>query len=474
MTEPLDLDDIQGNILRGYRLPDVRYYVLALTDAAGGRALLSTLVQGTESIPAVETAAEWNGSQKPTACLNVAITHPGLASLGVPDNVSATFPDAFVAGSAQRSMASSSDPTAPWGQVGIGDIEASAPENWIVGGPHNPTVDVVISVFTDESTMPRRDSIASALRAAFAAHGVTELSVHDGHSFADGVVHFGFRDGLSQPQIAGRPGHRVADMQPDAPTGDFLLGKDYTNTYRGNFIGDIPPALGDNGTYMALRILQQDCSGFEQFIASAGEWFDMDPELVAAKMVGRWRNGVPIAASPDDDRADIAKKDLNNFDHAATIDHPTNFDDADGVRCPYGSHMRRMNPRGGPVTGLQHNRRIVRRGVPYGPAFDPKNPNDGIERGLLGAFICGDLASQFEFLHKVWANMDIAAPTLRGSRDPIIGWQPAVGGRFEVPSGDSRGTLITNDVPRLVTTRGSLYLFVPGIGGLKALAAGEW
>ncbi|MGZ7036136.1 MAG: hypothetical protein ACXVIQ_13065, partial [Ilumatobacteraceae bacterium] len=251
MTEPLDLDDIQGNILRGYRLPDVRYYLLAITDAAGGRALLATLLQGSESIPAVETAAEWGPSQKPGACLNVSITCPGLAQLGVPGTVSSTFPDAFVAGSAQRSIDSSSDPTAPWGLVGIGDIEASAPDNWIVGGTNNPTVHLVISVFTDESTLPRRDSIASALRAAFAANGVTELSVHDGHSFANGVVHFGFRDGLSQPQIAGRPGHRVADMQPDAPTGDFLLGKDYTNTYRGNFIGDIPPVLGDNGTYMA-------------------------------------------------------------------------------------------------------------------------------------------------------------------------------------------------------------------------------
>jgi deferrochelatase/peroxidase EfeB len=239
-------------------------------------------------------------------------------------------------------------------------------------------------------------------------------------------------------------------------------------------LGDIPPALGDNGTYMALRILQQDCAAFERFIQTTGERFDMAPQLVAAKMVGRWRDGTPLAVSPDDDGAVIPPDDLNKFDHAATLDHPTNFDDADGVRCPFGAHMRRMNPRGGPVTGLQHNRRIVRRGVPYGPAYDPSNPDDGIERGLLGAFICGDLAAQFEFLYKVWSNMDITAPTLRGSRDPIIGWQPDVGGRFEVPSGDSRGVLVATDLPRLVTTRGSLYLFVPGVGGLKALAAGQW
>jgi Dyp-type peroxidase family len=472
MTEPLELDDIQGNLLRGYRHPDVRYFLLQVGDPTGGRELLDTLLRGTESIPAVQTAADW--TVKPPACLNVSITHPGVTQLGVPDAIAATFPAAFVAGSAQRSIESASDPTAPWGVVGIGDIGPSAPDRWSMGGPNNPSVHVVISVFTDESAEPRRDAITSALRAEFEVDGVVEVTLLDGHMFPNGTVHFGFRDGLSQPQIAGRPGDRVADMQPDAPTGDFLLGKDYVNSYRGNYLGDVPSVLGDNGTYMAFRVLEQDCSGFEQFIRRTGERFDMDPELVAAKMIGRWRNGVPVAVSPDDDRVDVPEASLNAFDHAATLDHPTNFDDADGVRCPFGAHMRRMNPRGGPVTGLQHNRRIVRRGVPYGPPFDPANPDDGEERGLLGAFICGDLGSQFEFLYKVWSNMDIAMPTLRGSRDPIIGWQPEVGGRFEVPSGDSRGVLVANDVPRLVTTRGSLYLFVPGIGGLRALAAGQW
>ncbi len=201
----------------------------------------------------------------------------------------------------------------------------------------------------------------------------------------------------------------------------------------------------------------------------------MDPEMVAAKMVGRWRNGVPLAVSPDDDLADIPSTQLNDFDYGATLEHPADFDDADGLRCPFGSHMRRMNPRSGPVMGIQHNHRIVRRGVPYGPVYehDPAAPDDGVERGLLGLFICGDLANQFEFLQKVWANMDIAAPRLRGSRDPIIGWQPDLGGRFTIPTNDSRGVLTAYDVPRLITTRGSLYLFKPGIGGLETLAAGS-
>ncbi|MEA3185775.1 MAG: hypothetical protein QOJ74_2252, partial [Ilumatobacteraceae bacterium] len=75
----LDLADIQGNILRGYRFPDVRYFTLAITDPAGGRALLDVLLKGTEVIPAVENADEWR--DRPTACVNVFFTFPGLAAL---------------------------------------------------------------------------------------------------------------------------------------------------------------------------------------------------------------------------------------------------------------------------------------------------------------------------------------------------------------------------------------------------------
>ena len=478
MTTIVDLDDIQGNILRGYRrLGDVRYFLVSINSTAGGRQLLHTLLGGTETVPAVENAAEWD--THPTACVNISLTYSGLQALGVADVALQAFPAAFQQGSAARSMASADDSTAPWAGVGIGDIGESAPENWQVGGPNNPAVHLAISVFTDEATAPTRESVSAGLREIFTACEITEVTVRDGSTFPGGVVHFGFRDGIAQPQIAGRPGPRRPDLQPDARTGDFLLGRGFRNSFQGNYLGAIPASLGDNGTYMAFRILRQDVRAFEDFIRRAGARFDMEPELVAAKMVGRWRNGVPLSVSPNDDLAattddQLNAFDLNAFDHGATTDHPTNFDDSDGVRCPFGAHIRRMNPRGGPVIGIQHNRRIIRRGVPYGPllTYDPADGDDGVERGLLGAFICGDIAAQFEFLQKVWSNMDISAPMLRGSRDPLVGWQPDGGGRFSIPSGDSRGVFTSHDVPRLVTTRGSLYLFMPGIGGLRTLSTG--
>jgi deferrochelatase/peroxidase EfeB len=200
---------------------------------------------------------------------------------------------------------------------------------------------------------------------------------------------------------------------------------------------------------MAFRYLEQDTEAFESFIHTTGERFHMDPEMVAAKMVGRWRDGTPLALSPDASWTEVLEgapeetpnpldgPEINEFDHAATADHPANYDDYDGVRCPFGSHMRRMNPRGGPVMGMQHNHRIVRRGIPYGPEYVPGQVPDDESRSLLGAFICGSLENQFEFLQSVWANLDIAAPDIRGSRDPIIGWQPEAGGDFSIPTCDT-------------------------------------
>ena len=467
----VDLHDVQGNILRGYRHPDVRYVTAAFTDVAGARGALGALVEGAPGLPPIETASEWD--TPPHACVNASLTFGGLQFLGVPEPALRAFPEAFRYGSAQQAISSAEEPQM-WRGVGIGDIGESAPEHWIIGGPNNPTVHLVISIFTDEAAQPAREHISDSLRRLFDSFDVSELSTHDGHTFVGGKIHFGYQDGISQPQVVGRPGTVKRDMQPMSHTGDFLLGGGYRNIYGGNYLADIPPSIGTNGTYMAFRILRQDVRAFDDFIHRTGARFDMDPDQVAAKMVGRWRNGVPLAVSPDDDEVDIDPRELNRFDHAATVYHPTNFDDAEGLRCPFGSHMRRMNPRGGPVIGMQHNHRIIRRGVPYGPPFDPSKPDDGIERGLLGAFICGDLTNQFEFLMKTWANLDISMPDAKGSRDPIIGFQPSAGGKFAVRANDTRGEMVVHDLPRLVHTRGSLYLFIPGIGGLRTLAEGSW
>ena len=455
-----DLDDIQGNVLRGYRQLDGRHFVLAIGNAGGARRFLAALVSGDETIaPQVTTAAHW-GDEKPAYCLNVGITAPGLQALGIPDATVALFPPSFRAGAAARAAE-------------VGDAGAADPSTWVMGGPANPPAHLLVTLYTTESREPCREQWSSLLRGLFATCGLVEVWTQDVNSFPHGKVHFGYKDGIGQPRIAGAPGKSIPDMQPESLAGDFLLGKAYVNQYRGNYLGDLPHELGDNATYAAFRVMRQDVAAFEQFITLAGRRYGMDPELVAAKLMGRWRNGVPLTLSPDGPEPRtkaITARHLDLFDFAPSDEHPEYFDDSEGIRCPVGSHIRRLNPRSSMFMGKPHTRRLIRRGMPYGPEYDPDKPDDKVERGLSGYFICGDLAMQYEFIVGTWANRDFSAAGLRGTREPILGAHPPEGGQFVLRTSDARDPVILDGMPRFITTRACLYCLLPGIGGLRFLA----
>src|SRR5450631_4275570 len=134
----LDLADIQGFILRGYRMPMVRHFLLTVNSPAAARKLLGRLVSGNEAdAPQVTTAEDWHvgferGLQdnpndvprrKPHYCLNVGITWPGLVALEIRDRVPAlSFKSfgAFVAGAAERAKL-------------VGDTGDSDPQHWVGG-----------------------------------------------------------------------------------------------------------------------------------------------------------------------------------------------------------------------------------------------------------------------------------------------------------------------------------------------------
>lgn len=456
----LDLADIQGNILRGYKHANGRHFALRINNGGQARAFLGDIIDPASGLPQITTAAHW-GDLRPAYCLNIGITHAGLAALGIPGSILASFPDSFTQGPAVRA-------------AGIGDDGPSSPPKWVLGGPQNPPLHIMLSLYTTEALNPQQDILSQQLRAAFARCGIQEIWTLDTANFPHGKVHFGYKDGISQPNVAGAPGGRIDDMQPDAQTGDFLLGKDYINQYKGNYLGAIPPELGTNASYAAVRMLEQDVVAFENLISTVGKRFDMDKELIAAKLVGRWRNGNPLVLTPDVPNPDpqIPAEKIDSYDYAPSKAHPQYLDDRDGIRCPIGSHMRRLNPRSSLVMGSPYARRIIRRGMPYGPEYDPAN-NVQADRGLFGYFICGDLAMQFEFLMGTWANQDFSTTGLRGTRDPILGAQPEVGGKFVIRTDDVRDPVIVNDMPRLVTTRGSAYCLLPGINGLRFIAGKE-
>ncbi len=447
----LPLHDLQGNIVVGYRAHHAAHLALHMDTAEGARRFLQALLEADgHTVPRISTA-EWQEGTPPPHSLNLGFTHGALEALGVSPLTLRHFPDAFRLGPAEAERAKAN-----------GDTGSARPETWAFGGPGGKPVHLLLSLYAKEHATLQRH--LCALRDLAAGCGLRESHLKHARAMKDGKVHFGYRDGIAQPRIAGAPNAGAfPDLQPTVSPGDFLLGGDYLNRYGGRYIGRLPPALATNGTYAVVRMCRQEVDAFDRLLSESGHG-----ELLAAKLMGRWRNGRPLSLYPDKDGGPLAPADLpqvNEFDFRPTGASPESFDDTSGSRCPMGAHIRRMNPRSSVVAGKPHSRRIIRRGMPYGPEDgDP-------ECGLYGVFICGDIEAQFEFLVQQWANKDLASPGLRGMQDPFVGPQDQ-GGRFTYTlPGSTKVQSVT--LPRLVTTRGSVYLFMPGIAGLEYLATPE-
>ncbi|HET9255882.1 MAG TPA: hypothetical protein VFO16_11860, partial [Pseudonocardiaceae bacterium] len=339
----------------------------------------------------------------------------------------------------------------------VGDTGASAPEHW-VPWLVDPGLHLLLSLFA--SSGEALDSTSQRLELAFSA-GCAELGRLDGQVLPGNVVHFGYRDGISQPTIEDVPPSGLPDQMPKAPPGEFLLG--YPSQHEGfSYPVPTPPQLGLNGSFGAFRVLAQDVDGFAEFLTKSASATGLSEELIAAKICGRWRNGIPLALSPDTDTPErpIPPEALNDFDYV---------DDPKGYRCPIGSHLRRMYPRGERVMGNSaHKHRIVRRAMTYGPPYDPANSRDGHERGLLGMFIGVSLLDQFEFLMAHWVNDGTFTAGLGRDQDPLVGAHPDGAGRFVIPRPE--GPVVLNNFSRFITTRGGAYCFLPGITAIRYLA----
>jgi Dyp-type peroxidase family len=449
-----ELDDIQGNILRAYGFASARYEVVRIADRAGARRLLSSVLeQGL-----VTTAATWDPDSKPGATLNVFFSWPGLAAIGVPQDSLDSFPEEFREGMAAR---------APL----LGDTGASDPDIWEFG--RNPDENHVFFAVYGR-TLADRDRLLDQLRSELAAAASAVDVTHrlDAAQLPNRREHFGFADGIGQPSIEGGgtreyPGEGT--LRPDgtwAPlaAGEFVLGWPGETGYPVPM--PRPDVLGRNGSYLVYRKLEQHVPVFRAFLAKQAERLygnasDANVERVAAKLVGRWRSGCPVVQSPDvDDEALAADWERNNdFVYAG---------DPTGARCPYGSHIRRMNPRDGRTgDALVRTHRIVRRGLPYGTWLEP-GTTDSEERGVAFMAINASIRYQFEFLQTEWMNNGEFAGLSKHDVDPFAG-EPREGSRFRIPASEGAPKNIF-DLPRFVTLRGGGYYFVPSISALRFLA----
>ena len=478
----LELDDVQGLVSRSYPKLTAAAYLPVIFPSDDPGEVRSWLA---EVIDDGLTPATRSNEQVAAAgsAMNIAFMYAGLQILGVDRRGVVGFSREFTEGMAGTDHR----------QRLLGDTGDAAPSKWHWGGRTWP-VHAMLFVFAGDTTELK--VLVDAERTRATAHGLTIAPQLDTVWLTDDKEHFGFHDGIAQPDIAGfgRDSVPRVSTSPEVPAGEVVLG--YPNAY--GFIPLSPtvpedaisakhlketapdPAglakprdLGRNGSYVVFRQLQQDVKGFWKDIH---ERAPIDPDLrkqLAAKMVGRWPNGAPLVSYPDAEPHCFDRQTANAFWYR---------DDLEGESCPIGAHIRRTNPRDGlhPNTHeslvVADRHRLLRRGRAYGQpiaeSFDPDeilstpDPLDG-RRGLH--FICfnTDISRQFEFVQQTWMNSG-KFDGLHGDPDAIVASRGAErGGNFTVQQCPVRRR--HTDLKQFVKTVGGVYLFMPGFSALRYL-----
>jgi deferrochelatase/peroxidase EfeB len=475
-----------------------------------------------------------------------------LRKLQLPDEALATFPSVFLQGMA-----------APSRSRILGDEGQNAPSAWQWGGGQ-AAVDGVLLLYgeTPDALERTRRKVGEELRAH--AHrtimDVPFVDLPGKTATAEEIKHaklepFGFVDGVSQPAIRGTyKALRGADPIHLVEAGEFVLG--YPDN-RGNLPagptldaihdpGNVLPIaaapqhgfarpivndardLGRNGTFLAIRQLEQDVEGFWQFCAQAADrlhaqfprWGGAEgvrPEFVGAKLVGRWPDGSslvrfpylpgsevdrdsplirpgvgtvetadpklpppppaqPEAVSTKPSRRKVMVRFTADKEREISVKPDNDFlfgaEDPQGLRCPFGAHIRRANPRESLDPGseeqlaITNRHRILRIGRRY-------KPGSGERPGLFFMCLNADIERQFEFVQQTW----LQAPSFHGlmdERDPIVGSrhpdaQPPDDG-FSLPTREA--PVRFKGMPEFVRTLGGGYFFLPGRSLLRYLSSG--
>jgi Dyp-type peroxidase family len=458
-VQRVEAEDVQGIVLRGYgNLTRAAYPLLAFNDPKGAAPWLKQVLK---LIARGQPAAQEQAVQ-------IAFTPAGLAALGMSDAELQGFSREFLTGM-----------VGPHRSRFLGDVDESAPENWLWGGPKNAQTHVLLLLFAADAS--RLSALQAELRQTYAAHGVEELHVLETAPLSR-TEHFGFADGISQPAIDGY--HDSSSELHTIKAGEFLLG--YANEYdlfterpllpaardpRGTLPLDIERTarrdLGRNGTYLVVRQLRQDVPLFRQTLDKLTRRLDGSADAdaqarLAAQMVGRWPSGASLLEAPYAD--DVTKAQSNEFRYHAR--------DPRGERCPIGAHVRRANPRDalpphpGTEYSLEVNRhhRLIRRGRLYGDKL-AQDQADAADRGLIFIGVNANITRQFEFIQHSWLN-DPRFNGLDAQADPLMG---ASNDNQFAPSPHPVSVRCTG-LPRFVTVAGGGYFFMPGMRALRFLS----
>lgn len=434
-------DDIQHFLLTRTAALAARYEFLSFKDAAAGQAWLAGLVDK------VGTGASVGSATPDSRWVTIAFTCNGLRTLGIGNTALATFPEEFQQGMAARAAM-------------LGLDGENHPDKWL-GNLASDALHAIVILFARD--VPERDRCERVHREYLESHpGVTQLSALNLEALPpfDGVPreHFGYRDRLSQPVVKETGEVPTPGSGPPVRAGEFFLGYEDES-------GLVPPvpqpeALTRNGSFLAYLRMEEHVGRFRDFLKQQGKTPE-EQELVAAKLMGRFRSGAPLVLSPDKDDPELGAdmQRNNNFQYKAEDPH--------GYRCPVGAHIRRMNLRDSGEN--MQRRKMIRRGGTYGPKLPEGVPDDGVERGIAAFIGCASLIRQFEFTMNVWVN-DPRFKDLDNERDPIIGTHDG-SYNMTIPKRPIRRSI--KGLPAFTTIRGGAYFFLPGVRALRLLASGQ-
>lgn len=522
---PLDVDQIQGNILAGFNKDNQTLIFLKINEVTTFKLWLCAIIpfvattqevlQFNRLFKMIRSRRKVESRTVLSTWLNVAFSFKGLKKLD--QRETDKFRDeAFRKGLAARSR-DLNDPLTGEG----------APESWLVGGPNNEA-DVLFILASDsieemalavrrvenwvyEGAQLHGRIVPSGASVIFKQKGATLPSPLTGHE------HFGFLDGVSQPGIRGTIG-KTADLitprqNPADPSqgkpgqdclwpGEFVFGYPAQNPKDADKKGEEKtegPSWSSNGSFLVFRRLRQDVDGFHQFLKSVGDHLKLGPDLFGAKCVGRWASGAPIERAPTADNPQMSRDDCANnaFDFQKATARPPApspgqcadqfpkslaAEDSQGLVCPFAGHIRKAYPRDDvsrdpkttpvPNEADTETHRLLRRGIPFGDPFDPTViPDDG-NRGLLFLAYQTSIENQFEFITKNWVN-NADFKDQGSGHDPILGQsnQKSRERFFTVRDADGNQQTIKLEKD-WVTPTGGGYFFSPSIRALNELSRG--
>ena len=389
------LTRLQANILKGHGRRATRLLFLRFIGPQdGSRAFLRTIeplaMSASKQLGQAEIFKQTGQSGDPVLCIY--LSSKGYSALGL-DALKPQVDDggAFFNGMAARSGILT-DPTGNDIEPGYrGDIHAMV---LIAGDPDTSdswtsnTVDNVETQVLNLMSQAATVVASESGRAIFNAHG-------------DGLEHFGYVDGRSQPLLV------LEDVQDEQAKSGI---DQWDPTFPLSQV--LVPDPGGNsanafGSFFVFRKLEQNVDAFKTAEDALGVRLK-NGELAGATLVGRFEDGTPVEPvqfnGTDGQNAPIT----NNFNYSG--------DPPQGIRCPVHAHIRKTNPRNfrQPI--------MARRAIPYGQRDKIVNPSDRPQRdvGLLFMAHQSNLARQFEFTQQTWAN-SATFPTGGTGLDPIIG-----------------------------------------------------